>query len=129
MVPSIIRGLYMSAEAVIPFTLDKNRIMAAAAASLLILCVAYSCDNKDNSGPRSPIDTNGTRGSGYNPPGGWGGGYQPKGMGEMRPPADGPDAAEVPAGLAAGEYPALQLPEGVIELTIAPEPTEAVQRA
>lgn len=70
------------AETANSFYFEPRKIAASLLLATTMLTLVGRCGGDDNAnGPRSPIDTNGTRGSGYTPPGGWGGGYQPKGMG------------------------------------------------
>ena len=69
------------AETANSFYISPRKIAASLLLAATILTLVSRCGGDDNAnGPRSPLDTNGTRGSGYTPPGGWGGGYQPKGM-------------------------------------------------
>jgi hypothetical protein len=70
------------AETANSFYLEPRKWVAGFVIATSLLVVAASCDDNNQAGgkPRSPLDTNGTRGSGYTPPGGWDGWYQPKGM-------------------------------------------------
>lgn len=72
------------AETASSFYISPRRLVAGFLIATTLTLVAAKCDGGDEAGgkPRSPLDTNGTRGSGYEPPGGWGGGYMPKGMSE-----------------------------------------------
>jgi hypothetical protein len=69
------------AETANSFYLEPRRLVAGFMIATTLMLVAAQCDNGNQAGgPKSPLDTNGTKGSGYTPPGGWDGWYQPKGM-------------------------------------------------